>query len=697
MKKNIFIILLSIIFLSSINVLKAQTDTTKKAFETEMIEVIGEYKGKTNIETPNAIGILDTNEFKRTSGINLLNSLNIIPGVRMEIRTNTSGTRLVIRGYGTHTNFNGIGYKAYFNNISLTDADGTTTMDDIDFTTLGKLEVIKGPASSIYGTGIAGVVNMQTQKAPMGTTIRQDFLAGKYGMLRTNTVIGLGTTNTNLFINYGHQQFDGYRIHSNSNKNFVTINGEYTADSRSKLYFYYNYTNTVDYLSGELDSLEAQTNPTGGDPRYLANDAHIAIESQKAGLSLEYKLAKNFTNISSVFAGGYTLDQPYAVGLNRTNKTRFGARTLFNFAPTIGNVPVRFLLGSEFLKNINYQKTYALANNIQGAITADYEIKPTNYNVFAQAEVNVTSSTLLIAGASLNFLEYYVKDMKPGTSTYVNASGLKKFDAVVTPRFAIRQMINPYISVYANYSEGYQPPQTNQVVISQIGVVNYDLKPERARSIEIGSKGNILNHSLTYELALFNMEVKDKLIPQNYPTYTLYVNAGKVRYNGLEALVTYNLQVPKQNIISNIRPFVSYTYSDFKNVDFKSDNNNNASTKDYTDLKVVGVAPHLINAGLDIESYFGAYLNSTLMYVDKIPLTNDNGSYAGCYAVLNMKLGVRRNIINNLYMDLFVGADNMTNRNYSGILFLNASNKRYFLPAVDRVIYSGLSLRYLFN
>lgn len=697
MKNNIYFYFILLLSLFAISNAKSQTDTTKKSFETEAIEVTGEYKGKSIIETPYSIGVLDTIDFKRTNGIHLMNSLNLIPGVRMEMRTNTSGTRIVIRGYGNSTNFNGIGYKAYLNNISLTDADGTTTMDDIDFSTLGKLEVIKGPSSSLFGTGIAGVINMQTEKAPMGTTIRQDVTAGKYGMLRTNTIVGLGTSSTNLFINYGHQKFDGYRIHSNSNKDFVTINGDYSANTKSKISFYYNYTNTVDYLAGEMDSTSFFTNPTGGDPRYRANDAHIAIESQKAGLSYEYKFANNFSNISSVFAGGYTLDQPYAVGLSHINKTRFGARTLFNFTPVIEKIPVRFLFGGEFLKNINYQKTYSLANNVQGALTADMEIKPTSYNTFAQAEVNISNSTMLMLGASLNFLEYYVKDMKPATLTYVNASGLKRFDPVVTPRIAVRQMINPYISVYASYSEGYQPPATNQVVITQLGTVNYDLKPERARSFEIGSKGNILKHALNYELSLFSMNVTDKLIPQNYPSYTLYVNAGKIRYNGLEASISYNIWFPQRSLISLIRPFVSYTYNDFKYIDFKSDNNNNSSTIDYSDKNVAGIAPNLINAGFDVESPVGAYLNTTLMYVDKTPLVNNNASYAGCYAVLNVKLGFRKNIITNLMMDVFAGSDNLNNRNYAAMYFINASDKRYYLPASDRTFYGGLSLKYSFN
>ena len=115
----------------------SQTDTLKP-YQIERIDVTAEYRGMKVIQTPYSIGILDSMDFRRNTGIHLTSSINLIPGVRLEMRTPTSGTRLVIRGYGNQTNFNGIGFKAYLNGISLTDADGTTTFDDIDFTTLGK-------------------------------------------------------------------------------------------------------------------------------------------------------------------------------------------------------------------------------------------------------------------------------------------------------------------------------------------------------------------------------------------------------------------------------------------------------------------------------------------------------------------------------------------------------------------------------
>ncbi|HAP06793.1 MAG TPA: hypothetical protein DCR20_03130, partial [Planctomycetaceae bacterium] len=58
------------------------------------------------------------------------------------------------------SNFDGQGYKVYLNGIPVTDAEGITTMDDIDFGAIGNAEIVKGPAGTLYGQAIAGAVNL---------------------------------------------------------------------------------------------------------------------------------------------------------------------------------------------------------------------------------------------------------------------------------------------------------------------------------------------------------------------------------------------------------------------------------------------------------------------------------------------------------------------------------------------------------
>ncbi len=48
--------------------------------------------------------------------------------------------------------------KAYWNNMPLTNAEGVTVLDDVDFAYVTNVEVIKGPAATMYGGGVGGAV-----------------------------------------------------------------------------------------------------------------------------------------------------------------------------------------------------------------------------------------------------------------------------------------------------------------------------------------------------------------------------------------------------------------------------------------------------------------------------------------------------------------------------------------------------------
>ncbi|MDX5325219.1 MAG: TonB-dependent receptor, partial [Bacteroidota bacterium] len=97
-----------------------------------------------NQRVPQSIAVVSSKDLQRFNGVFLEEPMNLIPGVRMDKRTMSGGQRITIRGYGNASNFTGTGYKAYINGIPLTDAEGNTFMDDIDFASLGQVEVIKG-------------------------------------------------------------------------------------------------------------------------------------------------------------------------------------------------------------------------------------------------------------------------------------------------------------------------------------------------------------------------------------------------------------------------------------------------------------------------------------------------------------------------------------------------------------------------
>ena len=188
---------------------------------------------KSVLYQPGSISKIGSTEIKRNTGLFMDDAIQTnITGVAMARRSVAGGQQLNIRGYGNGTrgtrgvssNFDGQGYKVYLNGIPLTDAEGITTMDDIDFGTIANVEISKGPAGTLYGLAIAGAVNLTTEKAEKGkTSIAQQILTGSYGLRRFTTTLKAGSDKSSLLVNYGTQKTDGYTIHNASQKDFVNV------------------------------------------------------------------------------------------------------------------------------------------------------------------------------------------------------------------------------------------------------------------------------------------------------------------------------------------------------------------------------------------------------------------------------------------------------------------------------------------
>lgn len=657
---------------------------------------------------PQAIGIATRADITRGEGLYLESALNLMPGVRLENRTISGGQRITIRGYGNATNFNGTGYKAYLNGIPITDAEGATLLDDIDVSTLGQIEVIKGPASSLYGAGIGGVVKMYTlTPEPGATRLTQELLAGSYALLRTNTRVEHATDKSAVVVNYGHQHSDGYRVHSSSTKDYVLLSADLKASSSQTLSIYAAANHSFEQLAGQLTEAQFLGRQNVAEPPYVANDGNVTVDSVRFGASHRYEFSRAVSNVTSAYASGYQLTQPFAVGYTANMAVNVGGRTelsLFFGGPGLG---LAGITGVEVQQTSSFKKSYGLTAGVLGGLRGDLEVQALQATPFTQWDLILPYEFTLTAGASLNVVRYEIKDRLTNSAnpTHANQSGVKSFSPVLAPRVALRKMFDRLLMAYAQVSFGYTPPSSGSVVIPQISAVNRDLKPERGILFEIGAKGGLFAQRFRYEVALFDLEVQDKLTPRAVTStsgtvlYTLTTNAGSQSNRGLEVAAKYRLIDDERGIVSLFQPFAAYTLSSFRYDDFKSDNNNNARTVDYTGKKVVGVPAHTLNVGVDLALRLGIYLHGSFQYVDTVPLTYDNTQQAKSYSLLNAKIGYRAELAEHFQLDIYAGANNMLGSLYYTMVFLNASYAaappNVYLPGpYTASFYGGINLSY---
>jgi iron complex outermembrane recepter protein len=189
---------------------KNLSEVTVKAFE----------QNKQLKQTPAAINYVGPAQLQRFNNTNILPAVNSTPGVRMEERSPGS-YRMNIRGSTLRSPFGVRNVKIYFDEIPFTDAGGNTYLNQLSFYNFNSIEVIKGPAGSLYGAGTGGVMLIHSLPAAWQQGFDATVLGGSYGLFNTDVQIRAGDQSWQNVIGFSHQNSDGYRHHTNMRRDIL--------------------------------------------------------------------------------------------------------------------------------------------------------------------------------------------------------------------------------------------------------------------------------------------------------------------------------------------------------------------------------------------------------------------------------------------------------------------------------------------
>ena len=679
-------------------------------------------QNKSLLYQPASITKLTSTELKRGTGLFLDDAINgNIPGVTMQRRAVASGQQFNIRGYGNgvrgtngiSSNFDGQGSKVYLNGIPITDAEGITLMDDIDFGSVENVEITKGPSGTLYGLAIAGVVNLKTVKPEKGkTSVGQEVLIGSYGLQRYTTHFQTSSEHSSLLINYGRQKSDGYMVHTKSKKDFVNIAGDFQPNEREHINIYAGYSKSYDERGGELTVDQYNNFDYSGNPAYIKNNAHSSVISFRGGVNHTYNFNKTITNTTTVFAngvsnnassaGGWTDKAPINYGLRSTFDTKFNLIKGVNLSGITGietQHQYAQITGYPMVVNPADPNGY----NIIGTLRSNQAIVTRTTSLFTEWTLALPKNLSLTAGLGVSDMKielndrFYVAGSTKPTQYKTNYKGL------VSPHVAINKVFSEKISAYVSYSKGYKAPVSSYFFIPFTGQLNTGLKSEIGEQFEIGTKGTLLKNKLLYEVALFDAKFKNKMTTiavasttsPNTTAYSYVANGGNLINKGLEVLVKYVAYQSASSFIKTIRPFGNLAYSDFKYKDYRFQKSV-LVTEDYSGKAVAGVAKFVGNLGIDITTKAGLYANMNYLYKDAMPISSDGLNKTTSYSLLNAKLGFQTVVSGHFDMNVFFGINNISGTQYVYMVFINQLPDAY-LPAPYKANYfGGVNLKYNF-
>jgi iron complex outermembrane receptor protein len=636
---------------------------------------------------PAAISIVTKDDIQRgRQQLGLDESLAAIPGVFIQDRFNFSrDLRISIRGFGARSAFGIQGVKILVDGIPETLPDGQSNSDGIDLGSTERIEVIRGPSSSLYGNASGGVINITSERGPSIPFVETRLSAGDFDFRQFQFKAGGDTGRLNYLINISDMQYDGYRTHSETENTSVNARLTYAIDDESELGLVLHSTDQpVANDPGGIDLGQAQADPTSARQRNVDFATGEVMDQQRLGLTYrksfgerhEIRLRnhyvwRDFANLLPFTGGGSTAFDRFFVGGGGT----------YAYNGELWGRPNSLIVGVDLDRQDDDRQRFDNNMGVLGPMIADQTELVTNFGLFLQNEIAVSEKLALTLGLRYDENRYEVEDKFLGDG---DDSATRTLDEV-SPMIGVLYSPSEVASFYATISTAFEAPTTTQLANpSGTGGFNQNVDPQLATNYEVGVKGTIAerNH---YELALFSIDVEDELIPFEVGGRDIYQNAGESSRKGVEMSF---MSEP----VDGLRIMFAYTYSDFEFDLFIDDNDNNHSGN-----ALPGIPENLFRGEVAYTHDSGFYAAIDALKVGSIYTNNDNSVSTESYAVVNLRTGLADWRLGNWMLEPFIGVNNLTDESYFAEIRINAFGGRYYEPAPDRNLYGGLAIRYNFG
>jgi len=511
-------------------------------------------------------------------------------------------------------------------------------------------------------------------------------------------------------------------VHNASKKDFVNIAGTFQPNEKQAINFYGGYSNSYDERGGELTLDQYKNKDYSGNPAYIQRNAHSSITSARLGVGHSYQFNNNLSNTTTVFvtgmnnnassAAGWTDKTPFNYGVRSTVDAKFAFKNGISFSGITGIEMQRqnaLVTGYNMKANPNDPGGYYTIDTMK---SNQYYISSTK-SLFTEWTLTLLKDLNITAGLGWSTMNIDLNDrfIRPGITRPTHFE--KNYNNMLSPHVAINKVFSKKFSAYASYSNGYKAPVSSYFFIpvsSSKAFLDSTLIPERGTQFEIGTKGCLLNGHLIYEVALFNSIFSNKMtavaVPLNPPdvgtAYSYVTNGGKINNKGLEVSAKFTAYQSIGNFFTLVRPFANLTWVDYEYKNFKMQTLNSSKTgiteTNYSGKKVAGVPALTANAGVDINTLPGLYMNAYYSYRGCMYITSDNdeSKKTKSFGLVNAKLGYRKMLTKHFDLDASAGANNIFGVQYYAMVFVNQLPDAY-LPAPLKAVYFGnVSLRYNF-
>lgn len=611
-------------------------------------------------------------------GISLGESLARVPGLLVQESGNfAQDARIQIRGFGTRAAFGIREIKVLVDGLPATLADGQTQIDDLDLAMTDRIEVLRGASASLYGNAAGGVVQIFTREPPENPGATARLLGGSFGLLRASAQADARWEAGGGYLGASWMQQNGYRDHARTRSANLTGKAKWDVSEETKLTF----------LLQAVDAPQAQ-DPGGLTLEEVAEDRRSARER-----NVLLNAGEEVQQIRLGVVGAYQ-DGPHSVDGNLSLLYRsFFAR--LPILPEFGdgivgfdrlspagalqyqwNGPLlgwtqRITTGLEVQHQNDNRRRWANDEGAQGDLGLHQIEEVTGVGMFLREDFEVLPQIELTGGIRYDAF-FYAVDVRYPTDS--GDSGNRTMDHW-SPSAGILWTPQSDLSVFGSFSTAFQVPTTTELVNPNGGGFNADIKPQTARSWEVGSR--FQGDSLTLGLAFFLIDLRDELIP--YETISgriAFRNAGRSQRRGVEIEGSGKLPL-------GFHWTLAAAALDAEYISYATDNGSFEGNDE------PGIPPWQAFGELSWRDDSGLYVAAEVQAVGAIPVDDANLAESPSYVTLGIRMAWTGTIGKHWKVQPFLGVRNLNGANYDGTLRINARGGRFYEPAARLNWYAG--------
>ena len=611
--------------------------------------------------------------------------LDAVPGVHVAHRYNFSlDQRLSVRGFGSRSNFGARGIRILLDGVPQTLPDGQSQFSNVDYGDLGRIEVLRGAASSLYGNASGGVIALQSAPigpGPVSQVVRAE--GGAYGARRWVSRTAGRAGRLAGALSASRFTIDGFREHSAADLRQLSAVVEAAVASGTTL--------SARFLAadhpradnpGALTLTEYAARRNAAAPNNVARVAGKAVEQQQVSVRLQSAGAAGELGVT-VYGLRRDLENPIATGTYiAVDRIAGGVRVdLSRRLGSAGSAPR--VTGGVDLQAMRDDRSNRLADAglPTDSVEVDQRERVRELGPFVQVQWPLSPLVFVEAGGRYDRVSFGVADRH--LTDGVDDSGERTLSAW-SGHAGVSLDLGEALVPYANVSTAFETPTTTELGNRPDGSggFNADLGPQRAVTVELGARGQV--GGIGYSVAGFAGRIRDAIVQSGeIGGRAFFRNAGRVRQDGVEA-----------GLWARVRPFATvraaYTYAAFS---FGGD----ASGGDpaLAGLRLPGIPRHFAQLSIGLEPGHGLRVEVGHTVSGEVVADDANTVVVPGWGAGVTDLRASWSVpVGRMVLTPAAGVKNLFDRGYVGAVTINGFGGRVIEPAPGRNGYLGLEVRY---